>query len=83
MALAEFGPTVGGAFVWDAEGGKKPSKGVNQAFGSLMCSFNDGPVGVAVNHNEVVHPFVGEEVRTDALEGVGRWDWWVRGCTWL
>ena len=48
-----------------------------------MCSFNDGPVGVAVKHNDVVHPFVGEEVRTDALEGVGRWDWWVRGCTWL
>ena len=37
-----------------------------------MCSFNDGPVGEAVNHNEVVHPFVGEEVRTDALEGVGQ-----------
>ena len=40
-------------------------------------------VGVSVNRDEVVHSFVGEEVRTDALKGVGRWDWWVEGCAWL
>ena len=79
----EFRPTVSSAFVWDAKGGEQSSKGVDQAFGSLMCSFNDGPVGVSVNHYEVVYPFVGEEIRTDALKGVGRWDWWVGGCSWL
>lgn len=36
-----------------------------------MCSFNDCSVGVPVNHDKVVHPFVGEEFRTDALKGVG------------
>ena len=82
-ARCEFRPTIGSAFVWDAEGGEQSSKGGNQAFGSLLCSFNDRPVGVSVNHNKIVHPFVGEEICTDALEGVGRWDWWVGGCSWL
>ena len=77
------GPPFGGAFVWDPEGGEQSSKGFNQAFGPLVRSFDDWPVGVSVDHNEVVHSFVGEEVRTDALKGVGRWDWWVGGCTWL
>ena len=54
-------------------------KGVNLAFGSHMCSFNDWPVRVSVNHEEVVHPYVGEEICTDALKGVGRWDWCVGG----
>ena len=76
----EFRPTVGGAFVWDDT---LSSKGVHQAFGPLVRSFDDWPVGVLVDHNEVVHSFVGEEVRTDALKGVGRWDWWVGGCAWL
>ena len=79
----EFRPTVGGAFIWDAEGGEQSSKGVNQAFGPLMRSFDDWPVGVSVGHNEVVHSFVGEEVRTDALKRVGQWDWWVGECAWL
>ena len=73
----ELRPAIGSAFIWDAEGGEQSSKGVNQAFGPLVRSFDDWPVGVAVNHNEVVHSFVVEEIGTDALKGVGRGDWWV------
>ena len=64
-------PSPSGMCVWDS---------LDQALGSLMCSFNDWPVGLSVNHDEVAHPFVGEEIRTDALEGVGRWDWGIGEC---
>ena len=49
---------------------------VNQAFRSLSRSFDNGPVGVAIYHDEVVDPLVVEEVCTDALEGVSWGNSW-------
>ena len=66
----EFGATVCGALVRDAEGCESAARAVKKALGSRLCPFNDGPVRVAVHNDKVVGSFVVKEVSADALEGV-------------
>ena len=72
----EIRATVCCDFIRDAECGKGASQAVNQSFRSLPCSFNNGPVGVAIYNDKVVDPFVVEKVGTDTLEGVCWEDSW-------
>ena len=66
----DFGATVCGALVRDAEGCESAAKAVNKALGSHFCPFYDRPVRVVVHNDQVVCSFVVKEVSADALEGV-------------
>ena len=70
VCSSKFRPTICRSLVRDAECGKGVPQAVNQSFRSLLCAFDNGPVGEAIYHDKVVDPFVVEEVGTDALEGV-------------
>ena len=66
----EFGATICHTLIRDAMSCKCASQAVYQAPGTIVCSFSKWPSGVSVDHNQVVHPFLMEEVGTDTLEGL-------------
>lgn len=60
---SEFWATICGALIRDAKCSECVVEAVNKALGSPLHSFDDGPVGVAVHNNEVVHSPCSEKSR--------------------
>ena len=54
-SLSEFWATICGAFIRDAKCHECAAEAVNKTLGSLVCLLNEGPVGVAVHNNEIIH----------------------------
>ena len=77
----KFRTTVRRELVTDTKCCECAPEAGDEAFGSLVRSFHDGPVAVSVDDHQVVVSGVLEEVCTDTLKGGLGSHWWGRGST--
>ena len=70
LTCREFGATVTGEFIGDAEGGECPSKTGDEASAASARSLDDRPARVPIDDDEIRLSHVREVVSAHLLEGI-------------
>ena len=73
LAGRELRPAVDCQLFSDAECAKDAKEAATETFAASLGAFYDGPVGVAIDDNQIRSALVREIIRADLLERVLRW----------